>query len=156
LKYVITQYYFAVILTSLQRQQNPSLDDSSDSTSENEDENADDFSANSDGSASDSNNPTDALLRASRAEAAQRLKSERKAKKKAEKKKGEELAKQRKKKEVNINGLSSLSGEKAFSPTKGPCYKCGGPHLKADCPDTKRAYQGGIEDSRPRKSLRKR
>jgi hypothetical protein len=150
---MIPHKLLVLILTWLQRQQDPSLEDSTDSGSGDEE---DESSVQSDDSTGGSGNPTDALIKASRVEAAQRLKAERKAKKKVEKKKGEELAKQRKKKEVNINGIASLSGEKTFTPIRGPCFKCGGPHNKVDCPDSKRGYQGGGDGGRTRKSQRTR
>jgi hypothetical protein len=139
----------------VQRQQDPSLEDSSDSEDE-----EDESSSQSDDSANGFSNPIDDLIKAPRAEAAQRIKAERKARKMAEKKKGEELAKQRKKKVVNINGISSLSGdgEKTFTPTKS-CYICGGPHKKADCPEKgKKRHRGGGGGggSRPKKSQRTR
>lgn len=95
------------------------------------------------------------LIKTSRAEAAQRLKADRKAKKKAEKSKTAELAKQRKKKDINLNGLTSLSGKPAPGASQGPCYSCGGPHIKAKCPESKRGHPGG-DGERQRKSQRTR
>jgi hypothetical protein len=112
------------------------MEDSSESESESEeDENED-----SEESSSDDDDPAGDLIRASRQEAAERAKAERKSKKKAEKAHLLELARQRKKKEVNLNGMTSLSGRQTNGPT---CYNCGGPHVKADCPtlaDTRKCY----------------
>ncbi|CAG8975634.1 hypothetical protein HYALB_00008393 [Hymenoscyphus albidus] len=139
----------------LEKQQDPTLEDSSDSDESENDGSEDD----ADG---DSDDPMNNLIKTSRAEATQRLKAERKAKKKAEKSKTADLAKQRKKKAVNLNGLTSLSGSQSRSssgpsgPPRGPCYSCGGPHMRAECPDNKRRYPGGDDDGRPRKSIRSR
>ncbi|KAF4614292.1 hypothetical protein G7Y89_g15447 [Cudoniella acicularis] len=110
----------------LEKQQDPTIEESSSSDSEEDDDSENDSDA-------DSDDPANELIKASRKEAAERAKAERKAKKRAEKAKALDLAKQRKKKDVNLNGLTSLSG-KAGTPTKGPCYKCGGPHMKSQCP----------------------
>lgn len=82
-----------------------------------------------------------------------RAKAERKTKKHAARAELEGIAKKRRKNDVNLNGLSSLSGrqEKATPPIA--CYKCGGPHFKKDCPKLKRGHHGG-DDGPPRKSLR--
>ena len=114
------------------------------------------------------------MIRASRQEAITRAKEERKKQKRAEKAESEKLAKKRKKAQVKLNGLTSLSGRtpsiachncggphykkdctqpKAFT---GACYNCGGPHPKKDCPQTgKRGYQGG-DDGPPRKAIKSR
>jgi hypothetical protein len=89
------------------------------------------------------------LIRAARREAATRAKAERKAKRLAEKRVSEELAKKRKKGEINLNKLTALSGS-------GSCFTCGGRHLSRDCPQkSKRGYHGG-DDGPPRKAIRTR
>ncbi|KAH6668840.1 hypothetical protein B0J14DRAFT_151546 [Halenospora varia] len=113
----------------LEKQQNPSNEDSSESDSEDDSE---DSEGDSD---DDSDDPTNALIKASRHEATQKLKEERRAKKRVEKAKQLEMAKNRKKKDVNLNGLTSLSGKPAPSANRGPCYNCGGPHVKSNCPE---------------------
>lgn len=94
----------------------------------------------SEDSGSDENDPTNDLIKASRQEAAERAKAVLKAKKKAGKAQSLELARQRKKKEVNLNGLTSLSGRQEGLGGR-TCHKCGGPHLQKDCP--KRGSNGG-------------
>lgn len=100
------------------------------------DDNEDSVESNSD----DDDDPTSELIKASRHEAAERAKAERKAKKKAEKAQSLELARQRKKKDVKLNGLTSLSGRQESLGGR-TCHKCGGPHLIKDCP--KRGFEGG-------------
>jgi hypothetical protein len=97
------------------------------------------------------------LIKASRQEASKRAKAERKAKKKAEKTESLKLAKKRKKTEVKLNGLTSLTGRQDRQPPAISCYNCGGPHKKAQCPQSqnKRGYHGG-DDGPPRKSLKSR
>jgi hypothetical protein len=138
-----------------QKQNDPSQEDSSETSSEN------DEGEGASESSSDEDDPTSQLIKASRQEAAQRAKAERKAQKKAEKAKSLELAKKHKKKEVKLNGkedtvlkgLTSLSG-RPDSASKA-CYTCGGPHLQAKCPQTqsKRFYQG--PDDGPNRKTRK-
>lgn len=148
LEVIRPRYYFAILLTIAQKQQDPTLEDSDDS----DDNESKGSASDSDG---DSDDPMNNLIKTSRAEAAQRLKADRKAKKKAEKSKTAELAKQRKKKDINLNGLTSLSGKPAPGASQGPCYSCGGPHIKSKCPESKRGHPGG-EDGRQRKSQRTR
>ncbi|KAH8671954.1 hypothetical protein BGZ60DRAFT_24318 [Tricladium varicosporioides] len=113
----------------LERQQNSTNKESSESDSEDDDEDSESDSDN------DSDDPTNALIKLSRHEATQKLKEERKAKKRAEKAKQLEMAKNRKKKDVNLNGLTSLSGKPAPNTSRGPCFNCGGPHIKSNCPE---------------------
>lgn len=136
---------------SLQKQQNPDAEDDSESDSE-DDEDED----NSSESESDSDDPTKELIRASRQEAAARAKAERKAKKRAGKAQLEELAKKRRKNDVNLNGLSSLSGRQDRKvPKDVACHKCGGNHFMKDCKNKKRHNASG-DDGPPTKALRTR
>lgn len=121
----------------LEKQQDPSMEDSSSESDSEVDEDKDSEESNSDDD--DDDDPTSELIKASRAEAAERAKAERKAKKKAEKAQSLELARQRKNKEVKLNGLTSLSGRQESLGGR-TCYKCGGPHLQKDCP--KRGFEG--------------
>jgi hypothetical protein len=123
----------------------------SESDSDEDDEDDED----QDSTDSDYGSPTNNLIRESRDQAAKCAKEDRKAKKRAEKAKQNQMAKQRYKKDINLNNLTSLSGPKieARSPLK--CFKCGGPHFKAECSEQKRGYPGGDEGP-PRKSLRSR
>lgn len=92
------------------------------------------------------------MIKASREEAAKLAKAERKAQKKAEKAKSLELAKKRQKKDVNLNGRTSLTGRQDRSDSI-KCYTCGGPHVKAKCPqNNKRLFEGGF--SGPSKKAR--
>ncbi|KAH7413031.1 hypothetical protein BKA64DRAFT_660137 [Cadophora sp. MPI-SDFR-AT-0126] len=129
----------------LEKQQDPSIEDSSESDDEGEE-------SRSSASDSGSDDPTSALIKASRQEAADRARAERKAKKRVAMAEAEELAKKRRKDVVNLNGLTSLSGKSAPVPA---CYNCGGPHLKKDCRANanKRTHMGG-DDGSPRKSLK--
>ncbi|KAG4440112.1 hypothetical protein IFR05_004409 [Cadophora sp. M221] len=129
----------------LEKQQDPSMEDSSESDDEDEE------SASSD-SGSDSDGPTSALIKASRQEAADRARADRKAKKRAAKAEADEVAKKRRKDVVNLNGLTSLSGKSAPAPA---CFNCGGPHYKKDCRanTNKRSHMGG-DDGPPRKSFK--
>ena len=56
------------------------------------------------------------------------------------------MVRKRIKKEVNLNGLSSLSGRQDTRPAM-VCYGCGGPHKRSECPnegqrEKKRRYDG--------------
>lgn len=131
----------------MQKQQDPLMEDSSES----DDEDDEDEESGSSDSESDSDDPTSALIKASRQEAADRARADRKAKRHAVKAEADELAKKRRKDVVNLNGLTSLSGRSAAAPA---CYSCGGPHLKKDCPKSnKRTHMGG-DDGPPRKSFK--
>ncbi|CZT06888.1 hypothetical protein WAI453_012851 [Rhynchosporium graminicola] len=135
----------------LEKQQDPTMEDSSDSDDE-EDE------SGSSESEEDSDDPTSALIKASRQEAADRARTDRKAKKRALKAEADELAKKRRKDVVNLNGLTSLSGSKqAPTPAAITCYNCGGNHFKKDClaGTNKRSYKGE-DDGPPRKSFKSR
>ena len=100
--------------------------------------------------ASYSDDPTNELIRASRRETLVRAKADQRVKKRAGKANLENLAKDRKKKEVNLNKLTSISGSIS-------CYICGGNHIKADCPQkSKRGYPGGGDDGPSRKAIKTR
>ncbi|KAL2064119.1 hypothetical protein VTL71DRAFT_4613 [Oculimacula yallundae] len=131
----------------LEKQQDPTMEDSSESDDEEDESGSSELEDNSD-------DPTSQLIKVSRQEAADRARAERKAKKRAVKKEADELAKKRRKDVVNLNGLTSLSGSKA-TPVPA-CFGCGGPHFRKDCPNTKkRGYKGGDEGP-PRKSFKSR
>lgn len=96
------------------------------------------------------------MIKQEREEAAARVKAERKAKKRAAQAELEEMAKKRRKNEINLNGLSSLSGRqerKPVVPKDLVCYNCGGNHFKKDCTAKKRGYHGG-DDGPPRKTMK--
>lgn len=136
------------------------MEDSSESESEDEDGDS------SNNSESDNDDPSKGYYNDSRAsEAAERLRKQRKADKQKEKAAILKQGKDRKKKEVNLNGLTSLSGKGGPGPQqRGPCHHCGGPHLKRECPELsgggnesrqKRTFQGKDEGP-PRKTVRAR
>ncbi|EKD21281.1 uncharacterized protein L3040_000679 [Drepanopeziza brunnea f. sp. 'multigermtubi'] len=132
----------------LEKQQNPSMEDSSES----EDEEDDKLS----GSDSDSDDPTSALIKSTRQEVSDRARADRKVNSRASKAESEETAKTRRKGLVNLNGMTSLSGKpdrQAQVPPGFTCYICGGPHFKRDCPKSKRSHFGG-DDGPPRKTMR--
>lgn len=119
--------------------------------SESEDDEDDDVKNESEESSDEEDDdPTSDLIRATRKQAAERVKAELKAKKKAEKAQSAELARQRKKKEVNLNGMTSLSGRQAPVDER-TCFVCGGPHLKSNCPEQKRRFSGP-EGGHPKKA----
>lgn len=119
-----------------QRLQDPGASsDSGSDSDEDEDE------AEAEESEFDENDPTSQLMKTVRDEAARELKAQRKAKRKAEKAELLRLAEKRKKKEVKLNRLTSISGGSAASKgaSKGPCHKCGEVgHFVAECPKGKR------------------
>jgi hypothetical protein len=130
-------------LTFLKKKQGNN--DESESSSEEDDE--EDSEEDSD---DDDDDPASEMIRASRREAVERAKAEQKAKKRAEKAASKKLAKERKKKDVNLNKLTSISGSKS-------CYTCGGDHLMAQCPQrSKRGYPGGENDGPRRKAIKTR
>lgn len=139
----------------VEKQQDPNNEDSEESDSE------DDEDSDSSEAENDSDDPTSELIRASRQEAVDRAKAERHAKKRAAKVEAEQIAKKRRKNEVNLNGLTSLSGRQERQPTVPKdlkCHGCGGNHFKRDCPNqgrnqNKRGHQGG-DDGRPRKAVK--
>lgn len=115
-----------------QSEETSDSDDSSDSDKDEEDEDED-----------DSDDPTgvDALITAERKQAGDKARAERKAKKAADKVEAARMADQRRKKEVNLNNVSSISGFGGGGTRKSPgmenveCYKCGGKgHMKNQCP----------------------
>lgn len=124
----------------MQKQLDPSIESDSGSESDEEDE--------GESSDDDSDDPANDLIKGSRKAAAQRVRNELKAKKKAEKERLRGLSKERKKKDVNLNrdidmrGLTSLSGSKGTPVGKGPCHHCDGPHMKRDCPELGRKEEG--------------
>ncbi|RDW65429.1 hypothetical protein BP5796_10121 [Coleophoma crateriformis] len=89
----------------LEKQQNPSLEDSSDSDSDSDEEGKGESESESEDSDDDPSG-TKALIKASQKEVALRAKNERKAKRKAEKAESLELAKKRKKKEAGKTRLT--------------------------------------------------
>ncbi len=138
------------IAKCLQKQQDPTLEDSSESDSETDEE------GNSSESENDSDDPASELIRASRQEAAERAKAERKAKKRAAKAESEQIAKKRRKNDIDLNWLTSLSGKGERQPVVPPnmkCYNCGGNHFKRDCTQKKRGHNGG-DDGPPRKAIK--
>ena len=109
-------------------------EDSSDSESDREGDQSENNSADND---SDDPNGTDSLVKAAREEAARKLKVERKAKRKAEKAELTRFAERRKKKDVKLNKLTSISV--GNSRPMQACFSCGREgHVKANCPNRSR------------------
>lgn len=103
----------------------------------------------------DDDDPTSELIRASRQEAVERVKAERKAKKRADKSRSESMAKERKKREVSLNGITSLSGRQEPLRDAIKCYNCEGPHMRADCPQLNKRRHNGGGDEGPRRKVQK-
>lgn len=93
----------------------------------------------------DPDDPTTGLIRASRREAAAQAHADRKAKKRAAKAEAAKLAEARRRKEVNLNKVSSISSGRGLSGRSGggggggvaniECHKCGKKgHMMRDCP----------------------
>lgn len=91
------------------------------------------------------------MIKQQRKEAAENIRKERRAKKKADQAEFDRLAKERRKKEVNLNrtsgGISSGGGSSTFGGgNRGladmACHKCGEKgHLIKDCPQAQQSQQ---------------
>lgn len=80
------------------------------------------------------------MIAQTRKDASDKIRTERKAKRKVEKQEALRMADERRKKQVRLNKLDSISGGKA-TPTRSQsqrditCYKCGKKgHTQRDCP----------------------
>lgn len=92
----------------------------------------------------DPDDPTASLIRASRREAAAQAHADRKAKKRTAKAEAAKLAEARRRKEINLNKVSSISSGGGLSGRGGSggggvanieCHKCGKKgHMMRDCP----------------------
>ncbi|RMY47495.1 hypothetical protein D0865_08630 [Hortaea werneckii] len=115
----------------LEKQQNPDMSSESEpSESEQEDEDDED----------DEDDPTGAkaLIAKERKEAGDKARAERKARKKAEKAESQKLAEDRRKKQVKLNGLTSISGAGGGSPGNKniTCHNCNKKgHIQRECPE---------------------
>lgn len=93
---------------------------------------SDEEESHHDSDASDDSDPTQILIKSGRDEAAKQLKAERKAKKMAEKAQSLRLAAKRKKKDIKLNRLTSISG--GSNRAKQTCHRCGEVgHIQAEC-----------------------
>ncbi|KAF2437190.1 hypothetical protein EJ08DRAFT_16165 [Tothia fuscella] len=105
----------------------------SDSSSEEEDD-------EDDGDSDDSNeDPADTLIRQAQREAARRAREDRHAKKRAATAESDRLAEKRRKKDVNLNRVTSISNAGASPSGRSnnnqvKCFGCGGKHKRFDCP----------------------
>lgn len=95
-----------------------------------------------DGDESDDDTGVSAMIAAERRQAGDEARAERAAKKAADRAETARMAEGRRKKEVNLNNITSISGFGGGGGTKKPsgveertCHKCGGKgHLKYQCP----------------------
>ena len=99
---------------------------------------------------------TDESIRDTRRDLMRQVKVERKVKKKAENAEISRLGEERRKKEVKLNELSSISGFRKSgggthaTKSQKKCYQCGEPgHEKRDCPGT---TQSKVSEAWSRKS----
>ena len=123
------------------RSQKPQEDSGSSGESSSESE------SESDGDESDDPTGAKALIKQSRKEAGDKARAERKAQRKAESKAAAKLAESRRKKEVNLNKVTSISGsgKPSASAASTVCHNCGKKgHIKAQCPSASK------KPSRPR------
>jgi hypothetical protein len=115
-------------------------------------EDSEDDSEEDDDDDNDDDDPTAALIKQSRKEALEKARADRRAKKQAAQAESHRLAETRRKKEIKLNRISSISsagggggrgplssGRPSDSPGagkgKGGCFVCGEVgHMKADCP----------------------
>ena len=65
------------------------------------------------------------------------------------------MAKDRKKREVSLNGITSLSGRQEPARAGVKCYNCEGPHVKAECPLLNKRRFDGKGDDGPRRKAQK-
>lgn len=124
----------------IEKAQNPDLSSSSDSESgdEGEDEGSED------GEVEDDPTGVKALIAQGRKEAADRARAERKAKKKEKEADSKKLAEERRKKEIDLNRVTGISGGGGSSGSAAniECYYCKKKgHRKQDCPKLQ-AQQG--------------
>ncbi|KAK8229102.1 hypothetical protein HDK64DRAFT_131176 [Phyllosticta capitalensis] len=107
-----------------------------------QDKDGDSDSGSDSSEAEEDEDPTAAMIREQRKEAAR---AKRKDKRDAEAAKMAQLAASRKKKEVNLNKLKSISGGASNqSPSKDvECYGCGKKgHIRSECPSSRRRGRG--------------
>lgn len=83
------------------------------------------------------------MIAAERRQAGDKARAERAAKKAADRAEAARMAEERRKKEVNLNNITSISGFGGGGTRKLPpadertCHKCGGKgHLKVQCPQS--------------------
>ncbi|GAB7356833.1 hypothetical protein MBLNU459_g7709t1 [Dothideomycetes sp. NU459] len=125
---------------AIERQQNPDLSSSS-SSSDDADDDSDDDSQDSDRGpdADDDPSGTRSMIHQMRKDAADRIRSERKAARQAGKAELARLAAERRNKEVNLNKLGGISNGGKSSSNNSPmqCYGCGQRgHKRQDCPSS--------------------
>ncbi|WPH03835.1 Hypothetical protein R9X50_00671800 [Acrodontium crateriforme] len=118
---------------AVEKQQNPDMSSSgSDSESERDEE------GNGDEDLSDDPTGLNAIVAQCRKEAAEKARQERSAKRKAAKAESLRLAEERRKKQVKLNGLTSISGGGGTPPGKNlTCHRCGQKgHIQRECPQS--------------------
>lgn len=88
-------------------------------------------------------------MKDARNDAARKLKAERKTKRKSEKAELQRMADKRKRKQVKLNTLTSISGTGGSGSSKGPCHKCGMMgHYVSECTGSKKRDRGDEEGDR--------
>ncbi|KAI6809906.1 hypothetical protein KC332_g12580 [Hortaea werneckii] len=118
----------------LEKQQNPNMSSDSDSSESEQEEDEEDDDDD------DEDDPTGAkaLIAKERKEAGDKARAERKARKKAEKAESQKMADERRKKQVKLNGLTSISGAGGGSPGNKniTCHNCNKKgHIQRECPE---------------------
>lgn len=118
---------------AVEKQQNPDM-----SSSDSESESEKDEEGDGDEDLSDDPTGAKALIAQTRKEAAEKARQERSAKRKAAKAESLRLAEERRKKQVKLNGLTSISGGGGTPPGKSfTCHRCGQKgHIQRDCPQS--------------------
>ena len=116
---------------TFQKQQNPDLSSDSDSEGSQSD-------AEEDDDGDDDPTGANAMIAQLRKDAGEKARTERRAKRKAEKAESLLLADERRQKHVNLNQLTSISGNTGGGTPSGKdvtCHKCGKKgHIQRDCP----------------------
>ncbi|CAD6505465.1 BgTH12-00956 [Blumeria graminis f. sp. triticale] len=128
---------------ALEKSQNPLFEDSE---VESETKNKDDQqSTDSENTNSDDEDPTSQLIRATQRE--MKKNTVNKPTKRSSRANSVQSTKKRRKEEVNLNKLTSLSGRQEITPkSQIECFSCGGPHRKSECPRRKRPFTESSEE----------
>lgn len=129
---------------TIERQQNPDLSSSSSESDKDSDEDSDADEDEEDDDDDDDPTGSKTMIHQMRKDAADRIRSERKAKRKADKAESARLAAERRTKEVNLNRSGGISngGRSSSNASAMECFQCGERgHRKQDCPKLKARSQ---------------